>query len=80
MPVLSTFPPLKPKGKTNHKVTEDRNDEKKVEVKKDYAPSVDKEASWLKKGAKYRFGYKKHYVIDEAGLVLGVVTTKNKRQ
>ena len=34
-----------------------------------------KEASWLKKGG-YRYGYKKHYVIDEEGLVLGVVTTK----
>ncbi len=68
--------PLKPKGRTNYKVTEDRKDEKEVEVNKDYADSVDKDASWLKKGGKYRFGYKKHYVTDEEGLVLGVVTTK----
>lgn len=68
--------PLKPKGKTNHKVTEDRKDEQEVEVKKDYADSVDKEASWLKKGGKYRYGYKKHYVTDDEGLVLGVLTTK----
>lgn len=68
--------PLKPKGKTNHKVTEDRKDEKEVEVTKEYAESVDKEASWLKKGGKYRYGYKKHYVTDDEGLVLGVVTTK----
>lgn len=68
--------PLKPKGKTNYKVTEDREDEQEIEVTKEFADSVDKEASWLKKGGKYRYGYKKHYVTDEEGLVLGVVTTK----
>jgi len=68
--------PLKPKGKTSHKVTEDRKDEQEVEVTKDYADSVDKDAAWLKKGGKYRFGYKKHHVTDGEGLVLGVLTTK----
>ena len=68
--------PLKPKGQTNYKVTQDREDEQEVDVKKEYPESVDKEASWLKKGGKYRYGYKKHYVTDEEGLVLGVVTTK----
>lgn len=67
--------PLKPKGKTNFEVTEDREDEKEVKVDKKYADSVDKDAAWLKKGGKYRYGYKKHYVTDEEGLVLGVVTT-----
>ena len=41
--------PLKPKGKTNHKVTEDRKDQQEVEVVKDYPDSVDKDAAWLKK-------------------------------
>lgn len=68
--------PLKPKGKTNHQVTEDRIDEKEISVEKDYADSVDKDASWIKKGGKFRYGYKKHHVTDEEGLVLGVVTTK----
>ncbi len=68
--------PLRPKGKTNHIVTEDRADEQESTVKKDYADSVDTEASWLKKRGKYHFGYKKHHVTDEEGLVLGVVTTK----
>jgi len=68
--------PLKPKGKTNFNVTKDREDEKEVKVEKDYSDSVDKEASWLKKAGKYRYGYKKHYVTDEEGLVLGVLTTK----
>jgi len=64
--------PLRPKGKTNHKVTEDRSE---VEVKKDYADSVDKDGTWLKKRGKYHFGYKKHHVTDNEGLVLGVLTT-----
>jgi len=68
--------PLRPKGKTVHKVTEDRKDKEEVEVKKEYADSVDKEGAWLKKRGKYHFGYKKHHVTDEEGLVLGVVTTK----
>ena len=68
--------PLKPKGKTNHKVTEDRKDEQEVAATKDYADSVDKDAAWLKKSGKYRFGYKKHHVTDNEGLVLGVLTTK----
>lgn len=68
--------PLKPKGKTTHKVSEDRVDETEKEVTKEYAQSVDKDASWLKKRGKYHFGYKKHHVTDNEGLVLGVLTTK----
>ena len=49
--------PLRPKGRTTHEVTHDRKEE--VRVKKDYPQSVDKDAAWLKKGGKYRFGYKK---------------------
>ena len=36
---------LKLKGKTTHKVTEDRKDIEEVEITKEYATSVDKEAS-----------------------------------
>lgn len=68
--------PLRPKGKIPHQVTQDREEEQEVTISKDYPDSVDKEASWLKKSGKYRYGYKKHYVTDEEGLVLGVVTTK----
>ncbi len=66
--------PLRPKGKTNHKVTEDRSEEEVV-VKKEYAESVDKDGTWLKKRGKYHFGFKKHHVTDDEGLVLGVLTT-----
>lgn len=68
--------PLRPKGKTKHGVTKDREDEKEVEVKKEYSASVDKDGSWLKKRGKYHYGFKKHHVTDDEGLVLGVVTTK----
>ncbi|MEW7277000.1 hypothetical protein ABW636_00205 [Aquimarina sp. 2201CG1-2-11] len=53
---------LKPKSKTNHKVTENRENLEEVEVTKEYADSVDKKASLLKKQGKYRYGYKKYYV------------------
>jgi IS5 family transposase len=71
--------PLKPKGKLTHQVVEDRSEETQeptTEAVKEYADSVDKEASWIKKAGKLRYGYKKHYVTDNEGLVLGVVTTK----
>ena len=68
--------PLRPKGKTTYKVTTDREDEQEVVVDKEYASSVDKDASWLKKRGKYHFGYKKHHVTDEEGLILGVLTPK----
>ena len=66
--------PLRPKGKTNHKVTEDRA-EQEVAVTKEYIDSVDKDGTWLKKRGKYHFGFKKHHVTDDQGLVLGVLTT-----
>lgn len=74
--------PLKPKGTIPHEVTEDRAQEKEEskqqeeeKITKAYPPSVDKDASWLKKGKKLYYGYKKHYVTDIEGLVLGVLTT-----
>ena len=66
--------PLQPKGKTNHKVTEDRTEEEAV-VEKKFAKSVDKDGTWLKKKGLYHFGFKKHHVTDDEGLVLGVLTT-----
>jgi IS5 family transposase len=70
--------PLRPKGKTNFKVAEDRCEED-VKIEKEYANSVDKEGTWLKKRGKYHFGFKKHHVTDNEGLVLGVLTTTASR-
>jgi len=71
--------PLKPKGKANHNVAEDSKDgstDEPTKLEKSYPKSVDNEASWLKKIGKLHYGYKKHHVTDEEGLVLGVLTTK----
>ena len=59
-----------------YKVTEESGEQKEACVKKEDKASVDKQAAWLKKRAKYYYGYKKHYVPDEEGLVLGGLTTK----
>lgn len=66
--------PLKPKGKKTYKVTQSE-EESEIKVERNYPDSVDQEASWIKKRGSIRYGYKKHYVSDEEGLVLGVVTT-----
>lgn len=68
--------PLRPKGKTTHQTSLDAESEQKSEIKKEYADSVDKQASWLKKNGKYHYGFKKHHVTNNEGLVLGVLTTK----
>jgi IS5 family transposase len=70
--------PLRPEGKTNHKVTQDRSEDE-IRVKKQYADSVDKDGIWLKKRGKYHFGFKKHRVTDNNGLVVGVLTTTASR-
>lgn len=83
--------PLKPKGKPSYEVVQDREDEdmqtdqenqqkeeKSIEVIKKTQPGVDTEASWIKKSGKLKYGYKKHVVSDNEGMVLGVVTTTAK--
>ena len=78
--------PLKPKGKVKYKIAEDRVPEprnseeidKEVhfrKIEKQEQTSVDTEGAWIKKAGKLRYGYKKHHVTDNEGLVLGVVTT-----
>jgi len=36
---------------------------------------VGKDDTWLKKKEKYHFGFKKHNITDNKGLVLGVFTS-----
>lgn len=78
--------PLKPKGKAIYEVAEDRKEDERAaedleqekaekSSQKVLKPGVDTDASWIKKGGKLRYGYKKHHVTDENGLVLGVLTT-----
>lgn len=78
--------PLKPKGNTtyeieNDRAEEERSDEDKNKENKQQASltktqkGADSEGRWIKKSGKTRFGYKKHVVTDEEGLILGVLTT-----
>lgn len=78
--------PLKPKGKSSYEVAEDRKEEERSieDLEKEKAekkalkilkPSVDSEAGWIKKAGKLRYGYKKHHLTDQNGLVLGILTT-----
>lgn len=65
-----TDTPRKPRGKNTYEV-DDNNQPKRY-----YPPSVDQEANWVKKAGKTRYGFKKHIITDDEGLVIGVKTTK----
>jgi transposase, IS5 family len=78
--------PLKPKGKPLYEIAVDREDrsqtaeelaqeKQEIALMKKISPGVDTEARWVKKAGKLRYGYKKHVVTDEQGLMLGVLTT-----
>ena len=78
--------PLKPKGKTLYEIETDRSEEERAtqEIKKEEQaqvlikkeqPGVDTQARWIKKAGIARYGYKKHYVTDTEGLVIGLLTT-----
>ena len=77
-----TDSPLKPHGTMPHEIPLDREEspvnKEKDEQEKELLqahPSADTEAAWIKKAGKIRYGYKKHVVTDEQGLVLGITTT-----
>jgi IS5 family transposase len=78
--------PYRPRTKPGYEIVKDRDEkprdgkdvekeQKEKEYQKVYAPGVDTEAAWLKKGSKVHYGFKKHYVTDSNGLVIGVATT-----
>lgn len=71
--------PLKPKGSSKYKVLDQDQQEEAIVteevVKKEVAPSVDTQGAWVKKAGKLRYGYKKHHLTDEEGIIMGVLTT-----
>ena len=73
--------PLKPKGSSKYKVLDQDKQDAAVEqnagqeVKKQVPPSVDGQAAWVKKAGKLRYGYKKHHLTDDEGMIMGVLTT-----
>jgi len=77
-----TISQRKPKGKPIYEVSTDRaelDDEpdakQAMTILTVAEAGVDTEARWTKKGGKYLFGYKQHTVVNNDGLVQGVVTT-----
>lgn len=81
-----TESPWSPKGKTEYEIAEDRDEDNRPDNDKDdedktmrlvrkEKPGVDSEARWLKKGNKLHFGYKKHILTDQDGIVDEVHTT-----
>lgn len=77
--------PYSPDGSVVIEVAEDREDTRSDESRtqeeayhcelKSGKSGVDSEARWVRKGRHYRYGYKKHVLTDEQGLVETVVTT-----
>ena len=76
-----TDSPRRPRGRKEYEVVEDRNEESGMDVaenamvKEIVKPNVDGEARWVKKMGKLHFGYKRHSVTDENGLVIAEETT-----
>ena len=76
-----TNTPCRPRGGKSYEVVEDRKEDENMEasekamLKEVVKPNVDTEARWVKKMGKLHFGYKRHTVTDENGLVLAEETT-----
>jgi len=70
-----------PRGRKEYEIIEDRDEEtgklksEKAMLKEKLKPNVDGEARWIKKMGRLHFGYKRHSVTDENGLVLAEETT-----
>jgi len=76
-----TDTPRRPRGRKAYEVVEDRKEEegqtppRKGMLKEMVKPSMDSEARWIKKMGNPHFGYKRHTVTDENGLILAEQTT-----
>ena len=76
-----TDTPRRPRGRKEYEVVMDREEEdgreasEKAMLKEAVKSNVDSEARWVKKMGKLYFGYKRHSVTDENGLVLAEETT-----
>ena len=80
-PLLMPALRIRPRGGKSYEVVEDRKEDENMEasekamLKEVVKPNVDTEARWVKKMGKLHFGYKRHMVTDENGLVLAEETT-----
>ena len=79
--LMQALRPRRTRGCKSYEVVEDRKDDENTEasekamVKDVVKPNVDAEARWIKKRGKLHFGYKRHTVTDENGMVLAEETT-----
>lgn len=75
-----TDSPRRPRGQKEYEVVEDRHEDEGADtanarlVEKP-RPGVDMEARWVKKAGKCHFGYKRHTVVNQDGLVIAEETT-----
>lgn len=76
-----TDTPRRPRGRKEYEVVTDRKEgdgkeaAEKAMLKEITKPNLDAEARWVKKAGKLHFGYKRHTVTDENGLILAEETT-----
>lgn len=76
-----TNSPRKPSSHKTYQVLDndshpDDNDDSGNETVIQYhKPSVDQEAGWTKKGGKFGFGYKRHDIAGNQGLIIATITT-----
>ena len=81
-----TDSPFDPKGKTTYEIAEDRKEDERSDKDKDdeqgqaivnkkEQPGSDSEGRWVKKQGELHFGFKKHILTNEDGLVEVVHTT-----
>ena len=81
VPLLMPALRIRPRGGKSYEVVEDRKEDENMEasekamLKEVVKPNVDTEARWVKKMGKLHFGYKRHTVTDENGMVLAEETT-----
>lgn len=75
-----TDSPRRPRGQKEYEVVEDRHEDEggdmaNARLVEKPRPGVDTEARWIKKAGKCHFGYKRHTVVNQDGLVLAEETT-----
>lgn len=75
-----TDSPRRPRGQKEYEVVEDRHEEEGADTANAKLvgkprPGVDTEARWVKKAGKCHFGYKRHTVVNQDGLVIAEETT-----
>ena len=75
-----TDSPRRPRGRKEYDVAEDRHEDEGADMAnarlvEKPCPGVDTETRWVKKAGKCHFGYKRHTIVNQDGLVIAEETT-----